>query len=123
MIDTKKVITLNLLLDHFRFCGSEDTAYGEYDEEKYGKLHNHCGCVAYALQKVMGGDILQGKIDGVSHQWNRIDGIEVDLCLEQFGHAGISFPATRKGRKVPKRKNINPRFQKFWDRFEESYYK
>ena len=114
---------LQPILDHLRYCGSEETAYGEYDPRNFGSLHNHCGCVAFAVQKVLGGDIIQGKVAGVSHQWNRVDDIEFDLCQEQFAKSGIVFFPASNGRKAPVRKNINPRFQKFWDRFEESYYK
>ena len=113
---------LQPLLDHLRYCGSEDTAYGEYDPKNYGSLHNHCGCVAYVVQQVMGGDIMQGKVCGVSHQWNRVEDIEFDLCAEQFNKKGIVFFPQSKGRKAPQRKNTNPRFLKFWNRFKESYY-
>ena len=111
---------LEPLLGQLRKCGAEDTAYGEYDPKTSGTLHNHCGCVAYAVQQVMGGDIMQGKICGVSHQWNRVDDIEFDLCSEQFGKTGITFFPQSKGRKAPQRKNTNPRFLKFWNRFKEN---
>jgi hypothetical protein len=110
------------ILSTFRYCGAQDTAYGDYMPEQYGTLHNHCGCVSYALQQMMGGDIMQGKVNGVSHMWNSINMTEVDLCSEQFGATPITFfPAS--GRIVKPRKTINKRFQTFWDRVQTQYYR
>ena len=111
-----------LILSHFRYCGSRDTAYGEYIPQQFGKLHNHCGCVSYALQKMLGGDIMQGKVNGVPHMWNSIGMVEVDLCSEQFGATPITF-FQQGGRIVKPRKTINKRFQLFWNRVQETYYK
>ena len=110
------------ILNHFRYCGSEETAYGDYLPAQFGKLHNHCGCVAYALQQMLGGDIMQGKVNGVPHMWNSIGMVEVDLCSEQFGITPITF-FQQGGRIVKPRKTINKRFQLFWDRVQETYYK
>ena len=110
------------ILSHFRHCGSEDTAYGDYLPEQFGKLHNHCGCVSYALQQMLGGDIMQGKVNGVPHMWNSIGMVEVDLCSEQFGATPITF-FQQGGRIVKPRKTINKRFQLFWDRVQETYYR
>lgn len=110
------------ILATFRYCGAQDTAYGDYNPKEFGTLHNHCGCVSYALQQMLGGDIMQGKVNGVSHMWNSIGMVEVDLCSEQFGATPITFfPAS--GRIVKPRKTVNKRFQTFWDRVQTQYYR
>ena len=39
---------------------------------------------------------MRGMVDGESHYWNRIDGVDVDLTLGQFGpHAVIRDVARR----------------------------
>ena len=114
--------TLSRISQHLYYCGSADTAYDHYEPKKYGSLHNHCGCVAYTLQKLLGGQIVSGKINNILHRWNRIDNTEVDLCAEQFGRDKIFFPANGTAKTVKTPIHTNPRFLKFWDRFVESYY-
>lgn len=94
---------------------SRETAY---DPEKYDKsqcpLIGHCGAVAYVVQKEFGGAILSGRVLGESHFWNRLpNGDEVDLTAIQFGQQDWS-PLV-KGRVVPERKTINPRFIKYYE--------
>ena len=118
----KSQSNLDTALATFKYCASADTAHGEYDPTSHGSLHNHCGCVAFACQQLFGWDIVQGKINGISHYWNRIDKeTEVDFCLEQFGADSyiFKFPV---GRLTKPRKHINKRFLKFWNRVQESYY-
>jgi hypothetical protein len=54
-------------------------------------LAGHCGVVATMIQKMFGGEIVGGKVDGCRHFWNRLpDGREVDLTSCQFGGDGIT---------------------------------
>jgi len=108
---------LQTILADFHAIAQADTAFGDYDPALRGKLHGHCGCVTFALQKIFGGQIVSGKIAGESHLWNDFGGIEVDCCAEQFGQAPIVF-FQPGGRLVKPRKTINPRFQLFWDRYQ-----
>lgn len=74
-------------------------------------LELHCGAVSSAVQLIVGGEIVTGKINGTTHYWNRLsNGEEVDLTSCQFG--GDGFSPLKRGRLV-KRKNLNPRFQLF----------
>ena len=59
---------LKQLLPYLEYAASPDTAYNEYDptDKDQGKLHNHCGCVAYVIQKYFGGSIVSMK----GHYWN-----------------------------------------------------
>lgn len=101
----EKVIKLKASLEE---AASIDTAYGEYDptDTSQGKLHNHCGCVAYVIQKILGGKIVSMK----GHYWNKIGGFEFDATLEELR------PRYSVHKVCPKRKSVNPRFQKFYDR-------
>mgnify|MGYP001250401207 CR=1 FL=1 len=101
----EKVIKLKTFLEE---AASIDTAYGKYDptDTRQGKLHNHCGCVAYVIQKMFGGKIVSMK----GHYWNKIGGFEFDATLEKLR------PRYSVHRACPERKSVNPRFKKFNER-------
>jgi hypothetical protein len=82
-------------------------------------LFLHCAAVATVVQAIFGGEIVTGRVNGVSHYWNRLpDGIEVDLTSCQFG--GDGFTPFKKGRKVKRRKLTNLRFLLFAQRVLEN---
>jgi hypothetical protein len=114
---------LQNILGTLKYCAGPDTAYGQYNPKKFGPLHNHCGCVAYAVQKLLGGTIKTGKVSGVKHYWNEIGLVEVDLTASQFGQTDIVFFPCATGRNAPVRKSINPRFQLYWDRVQETLHR
>jgi hypothetical protein len=107
------------LLKLLNDSADSSTAFGEYNPRKFGKLHNHCGCVSYAVQKILGGTIRTGKVCGVKHYWNLIDGQSFDYTASQFNQP-INHIANDFGRDAPTRKTINPRFKKFWDQLKEN---
>jgi hypothetical protein len=39
---------------------------------------------ALLVQDWLGGDLLRAVVEGVSHYWNRVEGVEIDLTREQF---------------------------------------
>jgi len=80
---------LQLFVSAFKYAASADTAYGEYNPDQHGPLHNHCGCVAYAVQQLLGGKIRTGKVYGVKHYWNEVGLGEIDLSASQFGETDI----------------------------------
>ena len=93
------------LIPYLEYAASEDTAYNaEYEPEK-GKLHNHCGCVAYVIQKMFGGELMGAK----KHIWNRIEDVEYDATKDDL------IPSYN-GHVLPERKTINPRFKMFEER-------
>jgi len=113
----------------FQYCGAADTAYNDdYMPDEFGLLHNHCGCVSYALQQMIGGEVVRGKCKDIPHMWNRLGKFQYDLCASQYGlspvmiSVGIDF-STHTKPKTFNPKNINPRFQKFWSRVQETYYR
>jgi hypothetical protein len=123
-IDISKI---SAYLSVFQKAASPETSYyPDYSPDRYGKLHGHCGCVSYALQKLIGGRIVSGTIKGQAHFWNELDNYMYDLCTEQFDTShfyvceGKASPIHTRSRLVPNRKNINPRFQLFWDRVQTS---
>lgn len=44
----------------------------------------HCAVTALIVQDFLGGDLLRGSVDGVSHYWNLLPEGEIDLTREQF---------------------------------------
>ena len=114
---------LQPIVSTLKYCAGPDTAYGDYNPEDHGPLHNHCGCVAFVIQKMFGGSIRTGKVNGVTHYWNDFSGIEIDCSASQFGQTDIVFfPQASASREVPARKTINKRFQLFWDRVQTTLY-
>jgi len=103
---------------HLENSASASTAYGNYNPQKFGKLHNHCGCVTFAIQKLFGGTIRTGRIYGVKHYWNFIDGRAIDYTASQFNQP-IDHITPDYGKDAPTRKTINPRFRKFWENLKE----
>ena len=79
----------------------QDTAYGLDYEPRIHPLHNHCGCVAFVIQKLFGGEQMGAK----KHIWNRIDGIEYDVTRND----GNMPPPQR--RKTTRKKKVNLGFQ------------
>lgn len=88
---------------------SIDTAYNnEYDPDDImqGKMHNHCGCSAFTIQKLFGGQIVSMK----GHYWNKFDDYQFDLTN------GELKPRYSVHRACPPRKSTNERFQKYYNR-------
>jgi hypothetical protein len=45
-----------------------------------------CAVTALIVQDILGGELVQAVVNGVSHYWNRLDsGEEIDLTRGQFG--------------------------------------
>ena len=109
----KLIKDIEQLHPYLEYAAGKDTAHGEYDpsDPSQGKLHNHCGCVAYVIQKYFGGEIVSMK----GHYFNRIDGYEpIDATRKKYRFK----PPYSVSRKVPKRKKVNPRFSTFYNRVE-----
>jgi len=52
-----------------------------------------CEVTALLVQDAVGGEILRGIVDGVTHYWNRLDGgDEVDMTREQFPRSAAFAP-------------------------------
>jgi hypothetical protein len=103
----------------FLDIAAKDTAY---DPETYrGWLQGHCGPASFVVRLVFGGDIVQCRVEGERHFFNRLeDGSEWDLTSCQFGGDGIhrlSDWQLSNVRVMPKRSTTNPRFLLFFERF------
>ena len=108
-----KLMSVKSFQEH---AASIDTAYKEYEptHSHFGKLHNHCGCVAYTNQKLFGGKIVSMQRALLEYvRWGRV-------CRPHFHQFDTTTPELRPvysvHRVCPPRKTINPRFQKFYDR-------
>lgn len=105
---------INKLMPYLKYAASCETAYRLDYEPRIHPLHNHCGCVAYVIQKLFGGEQMGAK----KHIWNRIDGTEYDVTRNDREYAPV-----HKGVRLPERKTVNPRFQIFHDRVIELLHK
>ena len=97
--------SIESLIPYLEYAASEDTAYCDDYRPENGILHNHCGCVAYVIQSMFGGELIGAK----NHIWNRIEDIEYDATRNDL------IPSY-SGHKLPERKTINPRFKVFEER-------
>lgn len=95
-------------------ASAETSCYPEAYDSSKSPLDGHCAAVATMLQGIFGGDIVTGRVKGITHYWNRIDGKEYDLTSCQFGGDGY-FPL-KKGRKVNRKGPVHPRFLLFANR-------
>lgn len=100
-------------------AGAETSCYPEAYDPKKSPLDGHCGAVSSMIQGIFGGDIVTGKVNGVTHYWNRLpDGTEIDLTSCQFG--GDGYTPLQKGRKVKRKGLTNPRFLLFAAKVREN---
>lgn len=103
---------IDKLYPYLEYAAGADTAYGQYNPSDLdqGKLHNHCGCVSYVIQKYFGGEILVMK----GHYWNKIGDLQHDATRQSYRY----HPIYSVSRTVPERKKVNPRFTTFYNRVE-----
>ena len=109
-----KLMSVKSFQEH---AASIDTAYNnEYEptHSHFGKLHNHCGCVAYTNQKLFGGKIVSMR----GHYWNMFSLQTGRSGRRHFHQFDTTTPELRPvysvHRVCPPRKTINP--EKFYDR-------
>lgn len=43
-----------------------------------------CAVTALVIQDYLGGDLMRCEVEGASHYWNLVDGVEIDLTRSQF---------------------------------------
>ena len=106
--------TLAALRQALLVAAAKDTAYEpeqyEASRRRRGPLTGHCNAAAYVVQRVLGGELVEAKVHGERHVWNRLPGgAEVDLTSDQFGGDGLR-PVALATKVVPIRKAVNPRF-------------
>lgn len=81
-------IKITNLKNRIRQVCSEDTTHPSCKEEwsKANPMLGHCAVASAIFYNKFGGEIIRGIIaeSGISHYWNRLDGVEYDLTKEQF---------------------------------------
>ena len=93
-------------------AGAKTSCHPELYNAHKSPLEGHCAAVAYMVQGMFGGEIVTGRVTGITHYWNRLpDGKEVDLTSCQFG--GDGYTPFKKGRKVKRGELIPLRFLLF----------
>ena len=104
------------LLKRLKRAASSETAYEPAKWSEDNPLRGHCGAVSYVVSNLLGGEILQGNVNGEPHFWHRLpDGSEMDYTASQFGDADYHYPI---GKVAKPRKKINPRFIKYAEKVE-----
>lgn len=97
-----QLVPLRQALDDVFTCS---TAYGTC--RKDAPSAGHCMLASMVVQDLFGGCIVAGQVKGVSHYWNRIGSLDVDLTGDQFGFTPVRV---KKGALYPKGR-IFPRNQ------------
>ena len=94
------------LLRAWDYDTSADPTNWKEDNPAWGQ----CAVTALIIQDLLGGELLRGLVNGVSHYWNRLpNGQEIDLTIQQFNTINertepvvrerdyvLSFPDTAK---------------------------
>jgi hypothetical protein len=66
------------------WCRETSAQPTEWTEEN--PALGQCAVSALVVQDVLGGDLIQAVVNGISHYWNRLDsGEELDFTRDQFG--------------------------------------
>lgn len=72
---------------------AQDTALISARED--GPSAGHCAVVAAIFQEVLGGRLVSARVEGESHWFNRLPGVDatydVDLTGDQFGRASVEI--------------------------------
>jgi len=70
---------------------------------------------ALLVKRLFGGEVMRGKVNGETHYWNRIKGVEIDFTSDQYD-GGDGFTPVTTGKPV-KRLNWNlRRFKILWEK-------
>ena len=80
-----QVTALRKAMDPVFSC---DTVFGDCRWPAYPSA-GHCFMAALAVQDLLGGDILYGQVNDISHYWNRIGDYQVDITADQFDEKPI----------------------------------
>jgi hypothetical protein len=75
------LLTLRNLLEN-AWC--VETSYDPALCHKSDRASGQCCVTALVVQDYFGGTIMRGVVNGGSHYWNNIDGLDVDLTWRQF---------------------------------------
>lgn len=78
------------------------------------KSLGHCAAVAILVQRHFGGELVSTKVRGQSHWFNRIEGFDVDLTIDQFEPKKGLFAAARLSKTPPIIMDYAPA-GKLWD--------
>lgn len=64
---------------------AKDTSSDPDNWHEANPTWGHCAVAALLVQDLFGGTLLNAKVNGVSHYWNKLEsGTEVDVTFEQF---------------------------------------
>src|SRR5208337_3242765 len=75
---------VKLLRSQFERAWCKQTTY-TYIFNPKRPSKGQCYVTALCVQDILGGEVVQGHVDGTNHFWNRILEQEFDLTSDQFG--------------------------------------
>lgn len=99
ILERPALVTLrDALLRAIEAAWSADTSYWPETWTRENPARGQCAVTALAVQDLLGGEIIQGRMAGEDHYWNRVDRRDVDLTASQFpaGTERIAFRAIKR---------------------------
>jgi hypothetical protein len=66
-----------------RAFSAETSWDGQFNPERPSA--GHCALVALDIFLCLGGEMISCKVDGISHWYNRVNGVYLDVTGDQFG--------------------------------------
>lgn len=98
---------------------SKETAYPLSLKKGFQtKSRGQCYVTSLLVKKLLGGKVLEGKVKGERHYWNKIDGREIDLTSDQYG--GDGFNPIVSGKEVKRLNWNNKRFLILLKKYREA---
>jgi hypothetical protein len=89
-------LDLDSLTSVLRASWSADTASGAWNRRV--PAAGQCAVTALVVQDLLGGDLVRGSVQGVSHYWNRLPDRDVDCTREQFSTFVLDEPPATRDR-------------------------
>lgn len=94
-----------------------DTVYGgTFNAES--PAAGHCAIVAMDVFFSLGGELVSCKVGGISHWYNLINGVYLDVTGDQFGRPVIQIGKTPLYEGEHKSRNIKEVSEETWNRYK-----
>lgn len=93
MINVREALLTGKLAEHLTRCWCRETSATPAKWSNENPSAGQCAVTALVIQDLCGGRLMRGLVNGESHYWNRVDGIEIDFTVDQFGPGAITREA------------------------------
>lgn len=109
--EVSSTVCVKLLRKQFEQAWCRQTTYiADFDPEIPST--GQCYVTAMCVQDILGGELVEGSVDGVHHFWNRINGKEYDLTSDQF-KGGDGFHPLKRRTYWCTRSNVNRKNRRY----------